>query len=248
MKMREELAGKVAMVTGAGSGIGRAIALALASRGARLLLLGRNVASLAAVAEACAADSRPTVMSIDLTHDEHVMESRRVMETHGGELDVLVHSAGVLIHGALEDLPLEQFDRLYRTNLRAPFALTQALLPCLRARSGQVVFINSTAGISVAPHLGAYASLKHALRSLADTWRVEVNADGVRVLSVFPGRTATPMQSQLHEMEGSEYRPGELLQPEDVAEAVVNALVMPRTAEVTEVRVRPFQRRARALD
>jgi NADP-dependent 3-hydroxy acid dehydrogenase YdfG len=120
--------------------------------------------------------------------------------------------------------------------------LTQALLPLLRVRQGQIAFINSTVGLSAAPNVGQYAATKHALRALANSLREEVNADGMRVLSVFLGRTATPMQAGIHEMEGRAYHPERLIQPEDVAAVVIHTLSLPRSAEVTDIRIRPLQR------
>jgi short-subunit dehydrogenase len=118
--------------------------------------------------------------------------------------------------------------------------LTQALLPLLKARQGQIVFINSTVGLRAGANVGQYAATKHGLKALADSLRDEVNADGVRVLSVFLGRTATPMQAAIHEMEGRVYHPEFLMQPEDVAAVVINALSLPRTAEMTDIHVRPM--------
>jgi len=147
-----------------------------------------------------------------------------------GHVDLLLHCAGTITLGRMESAPLEAFDRQYRINVRAPFALTQALLPMLKTRRGQVVFINSSAGINAMPNVGQYAATKHALKAVADSLRAEVNAEGVRVLSVYPGRTATPMQASVHEREGKAYIPERLMQPEDVAGVVINALCLPRTA------------------
>jgi len=124
--------------------------------------------------------------------------------------------------------------------VRGPYLLTQCLLPLLRRRPGQVVFINSSAGLTARANVGQYAATKHALKAVADSLRDEVNRDGVRVLSVFPGRTATPTQEALHRLEGRPYRPERLLQPADVAAVVVHALGLPRTAEVTEIKIRPL--------
>jgi NADP-dependent 3-hydroxy acid dehydrogenase YdfG len=126
--------------------------------------------------------------------------------------------------------------------VRAPYLLTQSLLPLLRSRRGQIVFINSSAGHVARGNVGQYAATKHALRALADSLREEVNADGIRVLSVYPGRTATPMQAKLHAVEQKEYRPDDLLQPQDVAAVVANALSLPRSAEVTDIHVRPLRK------
>ena len=112
----------------------------------------------------------------------------------------------------------------------------------LKSRRGQIVFINSSLGLASKAEAGQYAAAKHALKALADSLRDEVNADAVRVLSVFPGRTATPMQAALYAKEGKAYHPEVLLQPEDVAAVVINALTLPRTAEVTEIRIRPLKK------
>ena len=231
----------VALVTGAGSGIGRAVAATLAA-GKRVILVSRDPAALAACAAECGPAAAPDQLPLDLTADDAPERLREAVEDRYGHLDVLVHSAGAIARGTTETLSVDELDRLYRINLRAPYAVTRALLPLLKRRCGQVVFINSTAGLSgPPPGLGAYGALKHALRAYADALRAEVNAAGVRVLSVFPGRTATPMQRNLLAMEGRAYDPASLLQPQDVAAAVAAALAMPRTAEVTELRVRPMR-------
>jgi NADP-dependent 3-hydroxy acid dehydrogenase YdfG len=131
-------------------------------------------------------------------------------------------------------------DRQYRINVRAPYMLTQALLPMLKSRRGQIVFINSSAGLNARANVSQYAATKHALKAVADSLREEINAEGLRVLSVYPGRTATPMQADVHTMEGRAYRPDRLMQPEDVAAVVINALSLPSSAEVTDIHVRPL--------
>jgi NADP-dependent 3-hydroxy acid dehydrogenase YdfG len=118
--------------------------------------------------------------------------------------------------------------------------LTQDLLPLVCRCQGQVVFMNSTAGLTSRANVSQCAGTKHALEALADSLREEVNRNGVRVLSVFPGRTASPSQEHLQAQEGRLYRPERLLQPEDVAAVVVHALCLPRTAEVTEIKIRPM--------
>jgi NADP-dependent 3-hydroxy acid dehydrogenase YdfG len=124
--------------------------------------------------------------------------------------------------------------------VRGPYLLTQALLPLLRACHGQIVFVNSTVGLEARAGVGQYASTQHALRAIADALRAEVNPDGVRVLSVYLGRTATARQARIFRLEGRPYAPELLIQPEDVAEMVLATLRLPRTAEVTEIRMRPL--------
>jgi NADP-dependent 3-hydroxy acid dehydrogenase YdfG len=157
-------------------------------------------------------------------------------------LDVLVHSAGIFRMGPIGEAPISDLDLVYRTNVRAPYALTQALLPMLVARQGQIVFINSSVGLTARAGVGAYAASKHALKAIADSLRAEINELGVRVISVYPGRTATPQQEKIYEQEERPYRSDRLLQPEDVAQAVLNALAMPRTAEITDINIRPMQK------
>jgi NAD(P)-dependent dehydrogenase (short-subunit alcohol dehydrogenase family) len=159
-----------------------------------------------------------------------------------GAVDVLIHAAGVHGVGTVHATPSAELDRHYHINLRAPYLLTRGLLGSLRSRRGQVVFVNSSAGVVARAGVGPYSASKHALRAIADSLREEVNPDGVRVLSVFLGRTATPMQEALHRAEGRAYRPERLLQPEDVAEVVEHLLALPRTAEVTDLHMRPLAR------
>lgn len=233
----------VAVVTGASSGVGRAVALGLAAEGSRVCLVGRRLETLEAVAEV--ARGRATHVSIfkaDLTKDEETRELAANLQRDVGTIDVLVHAAGVISLGRLEQTPIEDFDRQFDTNVRAAYLLTQALLPMVRAGKGQIVFLNSSAGLVARGGVSQYAATKHALKALADSLREEVNPDGVRVLSVFLGRTATPMQAAVHESEGRAYHPDRLIRPEDVATLVISVLSLPRSVEVTEITLRPLQK------
>jgi len=91
-------------------------------------------------------------------------------------------------------------------------------------------------------NLAHYTAAKYALKAIADSLREEVNGDGIRVLSIYPGRTATPMQADIHRLEGETYQPDRLMQAEDVAQTVIDALSVPRSAEVTDVIIRPMQK------
>ena len=225
--------GQTALITGASGGIGSAIARALAEEGVRLFLVGRNLEKLTVAGE---------TFQADLTDDAQLRATAaKVREVFGG-VDLLIHSIGLFRAGPIATSPVEDLDAQYRVNLRVPYLLTQELLPSLIEREGQVVFINSGAGSHPARgSWGSYSATKHALRALADSLRDEVNRKGVRVLSVFPGRTATPMQEEVHRFEGRPYDPARFLQPEDVAAAVVQALRLPRTAELTDLHIRPMQ-------
>jgi NADP-dependent 3-hydroxy acid dehydrogenase YdfG len=147
--------------------------------------------------------------------------------------------------GCVASAPVDALDHMYRLNLRTPYLLTRRLMPLLQRARGQVVFVNSSAGLHASAGASQYAATKHALKALADSLRCEVNDDGIRVLSVYPGRTASPMQERLHHQHSvcgqrAPYVAADLLQPDDVAAVVVQALSLPRTAEVTDLHVRPF--------
>lgn len=230
---------QTAVVTGAGSGVGKAISLALAAQGASLCLVGRRREPLEAVAE-CARATAPKALfcQADLEVDEDIRQLKDRLQSEFSSVDLLIHSAGIISIGAFESAPVEEFDRQYRVNVRAPYLLTQALLPMLRTAQGHVVFINSLVGLNAKGNSAQYSATKHALKGLADSLRQEVNRDALRILSVFLGRTASPLQAAVYRMEGRTYRPELLIQPEDVASVVLNALSLPRSAEVTDMTIR----------
>ena len=235
------LLNQVAVITGAGGGIGKAIARALAAAGASLCLVGRTRETLEETADAVrTAAPRVIVSPTDLTLDNQVEQLRSHLETAFGQVDVLVHSAGVIFQGRIDQHSAQDFDRQYQANVRAPYLLTQVLLPLLKVRPGQIVVVNSSVGVRAPAGVSQFSATQHALKALTDSLREEINADGIRVLSVFPGRTATPRQATLYKLRGTDYQADLLLQPEDIASIVTAALALPRTAEVTEIHIRPL--------
>jgi NADP-dependent 3-hydroxy acid dehydrogenase YdfG len=229
------------MVTGAAGTIGQALATRLLTRGARLCLIGRTRDSLERLAlSASASRDRVHLWAVDIADDDQVRQFSKDIESQYGSVDILVHCAGSIALDSLRDANVEDFDRQYAVNVRAPYLLTQLLLPAIIAGRGQIVFVNSSAGLNARKGAAQYAATKHALRGLANSLREEVNEHGVRVLSVFPGRTAGRMQAAVFEREKRPYDPALLLQPDDVASIVVHALELPRTAEVTDINIRPF--------
>lgn len=230
-------AGRRAIVAGASRGIGAAMARALARRGACVGLVARSRPALDDVA----AEIGAVALVADLAEPDAAGRLAADIERRWGGLDILVHCAAAYRSGTTAQLDLSDWDALYRSNLRAPVALTRAFLAQLLVSRGQIVFVNST--VVRASNLagrGAYAATKAALRAFADSLRDEVNADGVRVITVYPGATATPLQEALHAERDIRYSPERLLQPEDVAETMCAALAMPGTAEVTDLFVRPM--------
>ena len=231
------LKGKNVLITGSSSGIGRALALALAQEGARLHLLGRNEAALTELAELVKRrGAEAHTYTLELTDDDAV---RGFAETFDAPVDVLVHSAGTVALGSVREADITDLDAQYRLNVRAPYLLTQLFLERLERAEGRIVFLNSGAGLTARANWSAYAASKHALKALADALRGELAGTGVRVISVYPGRTASPMQAEVHQQEGKPYDPARFVQPEDVAALIVASLSLPPTAEVTDVSVRP---------
>jgi NADP-dependent 3-hydroxy acid dehydrogenase YdfG len=235
---------QVAVVTGASSGIGRAMAITFATEGAEVCLVARRREVLESVAEEiCANGGHAHICCTDLTRDEEIHRLVEGLKLNFGYVHVLTLCGGVMIHGTTEQAPVDQFDLHYRSNLRSHYLLIQSLLPLLRKQSGQIVFMNSSVATRASSGgIGQYAAIQNALRAIADTLRDEVNADGIRVLSIYPGRTATPRIASLCEKEGRPYHPELLMQPQDVATMVSHALSLPRTAEVTEIRMRPMMK------
>ncbi|EWM14937.1 SDR family oxidoreductase [Kutzneria sp. 744] len=221
-----------ALITGASRGIGAAVATALAPTH-DLLLGGRDVEALKAFAGQCPS---ATPWPVELSDAVAVAEATSAID----RLDVLVHSAGVATLGLLAETPVDVWRTTLEVNVVAVAELTRLLLPALRAASGQVVLINSGAGLHANPNWGAYAASKFALRAYADALRAEEPA--LRVTSVYPGRTATDMQRAIRESEGSEFRTNDYLTPESVAQAVTFALLAPPDAHVPDLTVRPRPR------
>ena len=221
------------LLTGAGSGIGAALADRLLERGDDLVLLARSSER--------AHDLRSelpgtTVLVADLARPTEI-------EALAGELpdrlDSVVHAAGVADLGAVADLPTSAWQEQLTVNVVAPAVLTRIALPALRAAKGTVVLVNSGAGLSASPEWSAYAASKHALRALADSLRAEEREAGVRVTSVYPGRTATPMQQKVHEHEGRDYDPDQWIDPATVADAILHVLDLGRDATVSDLTIRP---------
>jgi NAD(P)-dependent dehydrogenase (short-subunit alcohol dehydrogenase family) len=234
-------AGQVGVITGGGSGIGRAIALEFAAYGGTPCLVGRDAGKLREVAQ----QVRPSAPGVsirqcDLSKSDEVASLAASIEELG-RVDLLVHSAGAWEAAPLDETSSEMLDRLYAINVRAPLELTRRLLVRLETAQGQVVFVSSSAALRASPELVAYGATKRAMTGVADHVRQEVNSRGVRVLSVYPGRTATPMQERVFRHEAQTYDAARLLQPEDVATIVLQSVALPRTAEVTDIHIRPMR-------
>jgi NADP-dependent 3-hydroxy acid dehydrogenase YdfG len=216
------------MITGAGGGLGAAIATALAPTHT-LLLAGRPSDRLDALAERLGAPTWP----LDLTDPDSIEAAAEVLT----DLDVLIHNAGVSYPGRVAESTVDEWRATLEVNVVGTVALTLALLPALRSARGHVVFINSGAGHNASPGLASYSASKFALRAFADSLRAD--EPDLRVTSVHPGRIDTDMQRDLIAYEGRDYVPEHFLAPETVAAVVAQAVATPPDGHVHEVVIRP---------
>jgi short-subunit dehydrogenase len=217
------------LLTGAGSGIGREVARRLRDRGDELWLVARDRAKIADEFS----DARVIVADLADTR------ALGMLHEWPESFDSVVHAAGVVGLGPVAELTAAAWQDQLTVNLVAPALLTRSVLTQLRAARGTVVFVNSGAGLRASPGWSVYAASKFGLRALADALREEESGNGVRVTSVFPGRTATPMQAQVHVHEGREYDEGRWIRPETVAAAILDAIDLPPDATMPEISLRP---------
>ncbi len=219
--------GKIALVTGASRGIGRAAALALAEAGACILVhYGRSAAEAESVVEQIrAAGGRAQAIGADLAAPDGPAElAKKVRAIAGERLDILVANAGIAKMASIEDTSIEDFDALFAVNVRAPFFLVQQLLPILRDGSS-VIFTSSLAAHAAVGTLSAYAATKGAIDTLVKHFAAALGPKGIRVNAVAPGVVATDMSSFAKTDEGRDFTLGlqalqRVAQPEDIAGAI----------------------------
>jgi NADP-dependent 3-hydroxy acid dehydrogenase YdfG len=219
---------RTALITGASRGIGAAIATALAPT-YTLLLAGRPSPALQATAERLGA----TTLPLDVTDTDAIPSATAAV----GELDVLVHNAGVFFPGPVADSTVEEWRATFEVNVVGAVAVTLALLPALRRAGGQVIFINSGTGRTASATMASYSASKFALRAFADPLRE--SEPKLRVTTVFPGRVDTDMQQALVSFEGGDYDAAKFLKPDTVAQAVAQVVATPPDGHVHEVVLRP---------
>jgi len=194
--MMNSLSGKVALITGAGSGIGAATAIQFAQLGAKLSLTGRNEVNLQQVSDECArvgpADTQPPLMVVaELTCEADVTNLVDATIKTFGRLDILVNNAGIFRLGTIENTSLEQYDHVVSVNMRAAFQLMMLCVPHLIATCGNIVNVSSLLGTHSVPGALAYCMSKSALDQMTSCTALELASKGVRVNSVNPGFIAT---------------------------------------------------------
>lgn len=226
------------VVTGATSGIGLAIARRFGERGARLAICGRTAATLRTAVKRLEDEGISVIgHTCDVGDPEQVATFASAVHDGLGRVDVLVNNAGVASFAPVAEMPIEQFDEIMRTNVRGVYLMTRAFLPeMLRREAGHIVNVASLAGKNGVPRGAAYSASKHAVLGFTRSLMLETRRQGVRVIAVCPGSVATPFFDKAGvEREDLD----RVLQPEDVADAVVSALELPRRALVSELDIRP---------
>jgi 3-oxoacyl-[acyl-carrier protein] reductase len=227
----------IALVTGATAGIGRATAFALGRAGYRVGVCARTAGAVdALVAELRAEGITAAGRAADVGRAEAVTALVKAVTTELGPVDTLINNAGIAIVRPLTELTVEDWDATMATNLRSLFLVTRAVLPgMLERKSGIIVNVASLAGKNPLVGGTAYAASKHAVLGFSKSLMLEVRKDGVRVLAICPGSVNTALIRDIR----IPSREGEMLEPEDVAEAILDAVRMPARATVSEIDIRP---------
>lgn len=225
---------QTAIVTGASRGIGRAIARALAEEGCRVVLIARSGDQLNNLHHELSQRGYTTLpIAADITDDDAIEQIVRSTLDWTGAIDILVNNAGIGIFKPAVDLSPEEFDAMWRLNMRAPVVLTRAVLPhMITAQRGAIVNIASLAGKNSFVGGTGYAATKWALRGWASSLMLEVRQYNIRVITVCPGSVDTSFSAQGKHGD-------HITQPEDVAAAVVFALTTPQRTMISEIDIRP---------
>jgi 3-oxoacyl-[acyl-carrier protein] reductase len=226
------VAGKTALVTGAGRGIGRAIALALAKAGCTVVVSARSLAELLAVEqEIVAANGNARVVQADLTRDDELHSLVQAC----GAVDFLINNAGWGKRAPVLRSRVDDWDQTFRLNLRAPMILAKELLPAMiRKGDGAVINIGSVSGKSGEANGAAYSASKFGLIGFTQSLFEEVRENGIKVAVILPGFVDTPMIPPVKQLDRSR-----MIQADDVAEAVLYVLTSPATACPIEITLRP---------
>ena len=227
------LTDKVAVVTGAGSGIGEAIATLLHEEGAKVLLAGRNKDKLQNVANQLAQDS-VKVVPTDVTNKEEVDELMKIAQQTFGGLDIVINSAGQMLSSKITDYQVDEWDSMIDVNIKGTLYTAQAALPTmLEQSSGHLINIASISGFEVTKSSTIYSATKAAVHTITQGLEKELAKTGVKVTSISPGMVDTAITAA--------YNPSDRkkLDPQDIAEAVLYALTQPKHVNVNEITVRP---------
>ena len=225
----ENLKGKKAIITGGGSGLGKATALAFAKEGIDVAITGRNEKNLQeTVAELKALGVNATYSKFDVGNHQEVKSGIEAIIKEFGSLDILVNNAGIAAFGTFLEMSPEDWQGMIQTNVMGMYYVTREVLPHLiKNNQGDIFNVSSTAGINGNAGTSAYSASKFAVIGLSESLMKEVRKDNIRVCTLTPSTIASQMSLDLGITDGDVEK---VLQPEDFAELIVSALQLPRRA------------------
>lgn len=227
------LTDKIAVVTGAGSGIGEAIATLLHEEGVKVILAGRNKDKLQNVANQLAQDS-VKVVPTDVTKKEEVDELIKIAQQTFGGLDIVINSAGQMLSSKITDYQVDEWDSMIDVNIKGTLYTAQSALPTmLEQSSGHLINIASISGFEVTKSSTIYSATKAAVHTITQGLEKELAKTGVKVTSISPGMVDTAITAAYNPTDRKK------LEPQDIAEAVLYALTQPKHVNVNEITVRP---------
>ena len=234
--MDKTLAGKVAIVTGAGRGIGRAISLAFAKEAATVVLSARAMDKLKETAEqVTAAGGKAHIIPTELTDEQSIKNLVKATCERFGRLDILVNNAGITHSAKLEETLTEDYDRCMSINARAPFILCREALPLLKkAESAYIINIASVVGVKAYALQSAYTSSKHALRGMTMALAEELKGSNIRVHLLCPGGVDTELVTKVR----PDIKKQDLMQPDEIAELVLYLVTHKGNAVIDELHIR----------
>ncbi|WP_144516996.1 3-ketoacyl-ACP reductase [Bacillus thuringiensis] len=226
--MAELLQGKNALITGAGRGIGRAVAIALAKEGVNVGLLARSEENLKAVAKEVEAEGvkaegvKAVIATADVSSYEEVTTAIETLKNGLGSIDILINNAGISKFGKFLELDVADWEKIIQVNLMGVYYATRAALPSMiEQQSGDIINISSTAGQKGAPVTSAYSASKFGVLGLTESLAMEVRKHNIRVTALTPSTVATDMAVDLGLTDGN---PDKVMQAEDIAEFIVAQL------------------------
>jgi NADP-dependent 3-hydroxy acid dehydrogenase YdfG len=244
--MAQGLAGRIALVTGASSGIGQATALALANAGAAVTVVARRGERLRELAKQIeSAGTRALALPCDVSIESDAIQAVASTVAHFGRIDVLINSAGIMQAGGVVNCNLHEYRRVFDVNLFATLYTCQAAVPHMISQGGgDIITISSLAGRKGGPFTSAYSASKHAVNKMTDAMRQELGDRNIRVCTLMPGATTTAIGDNITDpnwrrsIQDHVKKEGAVL-PSEIGDTIVYILVLPRRVNVSEIAIRP---------